>query len=135
MISKAECSYHNGSGHEGEEGFYVADSDSELDDSEVEDFLETVIAYIEEDLNPYVNQVELLKYEHARHGGNSPVADFACAECGKNGVSIDENFLPIGTCCYCGSENDVYVCELCGTVYDENGGDGHLCNGCLPKDD
>jgi len=135
VIAKAECAYHNGEGHEGEDGLCVADSDSEYDDTEIHDFLEDLIAYIEEDLNPYVKQVSAMEYECGRHGGTSPVADFACQECGKDGVSITEDLLPIGKCCYCGYENEHYVCELCGTVYDDMGGDEHLCNGCMPRDD
>lgn len=135
VIAKVECTYHNGEGHEGEEGLCVADSDSEYDDTEVHDFLEDLIAYIEEDLNPYVKQVSAMEYECGRHGGTPPVADFACQECGKDGVSITEDLLPIGKCCYCGYENEHYVCELCGTVYDDMGGDEHLCNGCMPRDD
>lgn len=135
VIAKAECTYHNGEGHEGEEGLCVADSDSEYIDTEVHDFLEALIDYIEEDLNPYVKQVAAMEYDCGRHGGTSPVADFACQECGKDGVSITEDLLPIGKCCYCGYENEYYVCELCGTVYDDMGGDEHLCNGCMPRDD
>ena len=135
LIAKVECAYHNGEGNEGEEGLCVADSDSEYDDTEVHDFLEDLIDYIEEDLNPYVKQVAAMEYECGRHGGTSPVADFACQECGKDGVSITEDLLPIGKCCYCGYENEYYVCELCGTVYDDMGGDEHLCNGCMPRDD
>lgn len=135
VVAQVECVYHNGEGHEGEEGLCVADSDSEYDDTEVNDFLEEVISYIEENLSPYVKQVSAMEYECSRHGSESPVADFACQECGKNGVSITEDLLPIGTCCYYGYENEVYVCELCGTIYDDIGGDEHLCNGCMPKDD
>lgn len=53
----------------------------------------------------------------------------------QDGVSITEDLLPIGKCFYCGYENEHYVCELCGTVYDDMGGDEHLCNGCMPRDD
>lgn len=135
IIAKVECMYHNGEGHEGEEGLCVADSDSEYYNTEVHDFLEDLIDYIEGDLNPYVKQVSAMEYECGRHGGTSPVADFACQECGKDGVSITEDLLPIGKCCYCGYENEHYVCELCGTVYDDMGGDEHLCNGCMLRDD
>lgn len=135
IIAKFECMYHNGEGHEDEEGLCVADSDSKYDDTEVHDFLEDLIDYIEEDLNPYVKQVSAMEYEYGRHGGTPPVADFACQECGKDGVSITEDLLPIGKCCYCGYVNEHYVCELCGTVYDDMGGDEHLCNGCMPRDE
>ena len=43
-----------------------------------------------------------------------------------------ESFYPIGKSCYCGCENDVHVCSMCGTVFDNLGGKGELCNGCLP---
>ena len=135
IVAKVECIYYNGEGHEGEDGVFIADNDSEYNDTEVQDFLEDLIDYIEGYLNPYVKIVSSMKHECVRHGGESPVADFACQECGKEGVSITEDLLPIGTCCYCGYENEYYVCELCGTVYDDMGGDGNLCNGCMPRDD
>lgn len=133
-VDNAECTYYNGTGHEGEEGLCVADYDSEYDDSKMKDFIENVINYIDEDLNPYLKQLSSLEYECGRYGGPDPVAYFACEECGNNGVSILEDFLPIGKCCYCGYENEYYTCELCGMIYDELGGDRHLCNGCMPKD-
>lgn len=135
IIAKVECMYHNGEGHEDEEGLCVADSDSEYDDTGVHDFLEDLIDYIEEDLKPYVKKVSAMEYECGRYGDKSPIADFACQECGKDGVSVTEELLPIGKCCYCGYENEYYICELCGMVYDDMGGDEHLCNGCLPRDD
>lgn len=135
LVAKAECIYHNGEGHEGDEGLCVADSDSEYDDSQIHDFLEDVIAYINDELNSLLKELFAREYECGRHGGENPVADFACAECGKDGVSVLEDFLPIGKCCYCGYENEVYICESCGLVHDEMGGDQHLCNGCMPKDD
>lgn len=134
-VACAECTYYNGEGHEGEEGECVADSDSEYDDSQISDFIEEVFSYINDELNSNLKELFALEYECGRRGGSNPVADFACAECGKNGVSILEDFLPKGKCCYCGYENEVYTCECCGSVYDEMGGDRHLCNGCQPKDD
>ena len=135
LVAEAECIYRNGEGHEGEDGVCVADSDSEYDDSPISDFIENIISYIDNELNSNLEELSAIKYECGRHGGPSPVADFACAECGKNGVSVLEDFLPIGKCCYCGYENEVYICEACGVVHDEIGGDQHLCNGCMPKDD
>ena len=135
LVAKVECTYYNGEGHEGEEGLCVADSDSEYDNSQISDFMEEVVSYIDDELNPYLKELFSRKYECGRHGGAEPVADFACAECGKNGVSVLADFLPVGKCCYCGYENEVYICECCGLVHDEMGGDQHLCNGCMPRDD
>lgn len=99
------------------------------------DFLEDLVDYINDGLNPYLENLFSLEFEYGRYGGDNPVADFVCAECGKLGVSILEDFLPIGKCCYCGYENEVHICEICGTAYDDMGGDEHLCNGCIPKDE
>lgn len=134
-ILKAECSYHNGRGHEGDAGECVADSGSSYDTSQLDEFKEELFVYIEEELNPYAKKLPSLEYEAGTEGGNSPVADSPCWECGKNGVSIQGDFYPIGKCCYCGSENEVHICEMCGAVYDEFGGNGHLCNACMPKQD
>lgn len=135
VVASAECHYHNGEGHEGGEGVCVADSDSEYDESEMQDFLDDVLSYTEETLNPYVKQVAALEFECGRQGGEPPVADFVCEECGKEGVSISAEFLPIGKCCYCGYENEVHICEMCGTVYDDYGGSKGICNGCMPRED
>lgn len=135
IVAEAECIYYNGEGHEGEDGACVADSDSEYDESQLNDFFENVVFYIEDELNPYLKELSVLEHEYGRYGGPAVVADFVCEECGKNGVSVLEDFFPIGKCCYCGYENEVYICELCGTVYDDMGGDQHICNGCMPRDE
>lgn len=135
IVASAECIYHNGEGYEKDDGSCDIKSGSDYDDHEIRDFMDIVTAYIEEELNPNIKRLSDLEYECERYGGYYPVADFACAECGKNGVSVRDDFLPIGKCCYCGYENEVYVCERCGTVYDDTGGNKHLCNGCLPQDE
>lgn len=133
IVAKAECHYHNGSGHEGSDGACVADSDSEYDTEELEDFKAELYEHIEEKLNPFVSEIQLMEASCVRDGGESPVADFPCEYCGKYGVSITEELFPIGKCCYCGNENEVWICELCGTVFNEFGGDGNICSGCMPK--
>lgn len=53
-----------------------------------------------ESLSPYPEKLDALSYEN-----NSVVqfvADFPCEQCEKFGVSIHEDFLPVGRCCYCG---------------------------------
>lgn len=54
-LFEAEIRYHNGSGYEDYDlgGIYV-DSKSELDDSELNDFKNELMVYIEEELNPMV---------------------------------------------------------------------------------
>ena len=127
--------YINGEGSEDDEFRMQVDCDSDYNDSGVEEFIEEIINYINDNLNPLLLELSGLQHEAGVEGAPPPVADFPCEECGKYGISIIESFYPIGKCCYCGCENDVHVCSLCGTVFNEFGGEGDLCNGCLPKDD
>ena len=131
-LYEATVTYINGDGSEDEEFRIQVDRDSEYNDDEIEEFTTNLVGYIENVLNPYIYQIDAIAYESK--GGESVVADFPCEVCGKNGVSINADFYPVGSCCFCGTVNDVKICPLCGTVFDEFGGTGDLCNGCLPKD-
>lgn len=131
-LYEATVTYINGDGSEDEEFRIQVERDSEYNDDEIEEFTTNLVGYIENELNPYTYQIDAIAYESK--GGESVVADFPCEVCGKNGVSINEDFYPVGSCCFCGTVNDVKICSLCGTVFDEFGGTGDICNGCLPKD-
>lgn len=108
-ICSAEIRFHNGNGHEGEEGFMEADEDSEYDTSELEELRDEMFEYIDEKLNLYPEKLDAYVYENK--GDNVWTADFACSQCGKFGVSINEEFLPIGRCCYCGWDNELERCD------------------------
>lgn len=103
-LFKAEIRYHNGSGYEDYDlgGVYL-DSESELDTSELNDFKEELMAYIEEKLNPMVNKIAV--YIRTNEG-KKPVSDEACYECDKKGISVTNDFYPEGFCCFCGTDNN-----------------------------
>ena len=63
-------------------------------------------------------------------GDNAWTADFACSQCGKFGVSIHEEFLPIGRCCYCGWDNELEKCDRCGQLVDVDVLENGLCPSC-----
>lgn len=132
-LHEATITYVNGAGSEDDEFRMRVDCDSEYNDEELEEFTQGIIDVIENDLNPYIDEINAVAYESK--GLESVVADFPCENCGKYGVSIREDFYPLGSCCYCGTENDVHVCSLCGVVFNEFGGEGDVCNGCLVEDD
>ena len=101
-LFKAEIRYHNGSGYEDYDlgGIYL-DSQSELDDSELNDFKKELIVYTEEKLNPMVEKIAA--YNRAN---KKPVSDEACYECDKKGISVMKDFYPEGFCCFCGTDNN-----------------------------
>lgn len=127
-ICSAEISFRNGNGHEGEEGLMEADEDSEYDTSELEELREKLFEYIDEKLNPYPEKLDAYVYENK--GDNAWTADFACSQCGKFGVSIHEEFLPIGRCCYCGWDNELEKCDRCGKLVDVDVLENGLCPSC-----
>lgn len=127
-ICSAEIRFHNGNGHEGEEGLMEADEDSEYDTSELEELREEMFEYIDEKLNPYPKKLDAYVYENK--GDNVWTADFACSQCGKFGVSINEEFLPIGRCCYCGWDNELERCDRCGQLVDVDVLENGLCPSC-----
>jgi hypothetical protein len=126
-VYKAEVRFHNGDGCEGEEGIMVASDSSEYDTSELDDFRDELFAAIES-LNPYPAKLNALAYENK--GAVQFVADFPCEQCGKFGVSINETFLPISRCCYCGYENELVKCERCGELVDADSVEHGFCPSC-----
>lgn len=101
-LFKAEIRYHNGSGYEDYDlgGVYL-DSESELDDSELNDLKKELMMYTEEELNPMVKKIAV--YNKAN---KKPVSDENCYECDKKGISIMREFYPEGFCCFCGTDNN-----------------------------
>lgn len=126
-VCHAEIHFHNGNGCEGEEGFMEAIENAEYDSSELNDFQHDLLAAIEI-LNPYPAELDALSYENK--GAVQFVADFPCEQCGKLGVSIFEDFLPIGRCCYCGFENEVVSCKRCGELISLGDIEHGLCPSC-----
>ncbi len=128
IVCKAEISIHNGNGSEGDNGLMEADEDTEYNDSELDRFREELITAIDE-LNPYPAEAEAIA--HRSKGVDRVIADLACEQCGKFGVSIDEEFLPVGKCCYCGWENELVKCERCGELISVNLIENGFCPACF----
>lgn len=127
-VCKGEIRFHNGDGCENEEGIMEATDNSEYDTSELEDLQNDLFEAIES-LNPYPAKLNTLSYENK--GAVQFVADFPCEQCGKFGVSIHEDFLPVGRCCYCGFENEMMECECCGELVCADVLQHGLCPSCV----
>ena len=124
-ICKAEIHFHNGNGFENEDGLMEADDNTEYDTSELDEFTDELYAAIDS-LNPYPAKLDSLKYEYK--GAGHFVADFPCEQCGKFMISVNEEFLPIGICGYCGYKHTLKKCIRCGDLV-ENAEHG-LCARC-----
>lgn len=133
-IFRTVLEYHNGSGMEDTfEGKIVLNSESYYNTDELDEFKDELKGYIEENLNPLISKKESLEYIAATSGGGELVADIPCMECGKYGISISEDFYPLGHCCYCGGENYIKQCQRCGKWYEDGDGNDTICAECLEK--
>jgi|GEM_PF-4562363 len=81
------------------------------------------------------SEIKYLNYRAVKDGGNNVVADWACHECGKYGVSISEELKEIGKCVFCSHVQEIGICKSCGILFDiewEGANyDGMIfCDGC-----
>ncbi len=127
VICTADIRFHNGNGAEGDEGIMEANDSTEYDTSELED-LEVELFSAIETLNPYQQKLDVLAYESK--GTEEFVADFPCEQCGKFGVSVNEGFMTIGRCCYCGYEHELIRCERCNELVSEDVLEHGFCPSC-----
>lgn len=127
-LCKAEVHFHNGDGFEGEVGTMEATDASVFDPSELEEFRRSLFDAIES-LNPYPARLEALSY--ANKCAVQFVSDYPCEQCGKSGISINETFLTIGRCCYCGYENELSECARCGELVSKEFLKYGLCPSCV----
>ncbi|ADU23888.1 hypothetical protein [Ruminococcus albus] len=126
-VFTAEIRFHNGNGFENEECLMEVIENTEYDDSEIEEFKEKLIDAINK-LNPYPAILKQLEYESK--GCDSFVADFPCEQCDKLGVSLNERFLTIGRCYFCGYEHELDTCIRCGELFNANELEDGFCSNC-----
>ena len=46
-------------------------------------------------------------------------------------MSINEDFLPVGRCCYCGCDNELEKCDRCGELVSADDIVHGFCPSCL----
>ena len=126
-ICSAEVRFHNGDGREGDNGLMEATENTEYDTSELDEFKDELFSAIDS-LNPYPAKAEAIV--HRSKGIDRVLADFPCEQCGKYGVSIDEEFLPVGKCCFCGWENELVNCDRCGELVSAEVVEDGFCPSC-----
>jgi hypothetical protein len=132
ILFESDIDYRNGEAHEDpEDCIYVPDMDSDVDQKAFDIFIEELIDYISNRMNPVKQKIDDMKYEVAVHGGEADVADFPCTNCGEEYISLNDEIYPYGYCINCGEENEIHNCLRCGCVFGDDDGDGEFCNSCI----
>lgn len=122
--ASASIRYHNGNGYENVfEGTMELVSDSYIDETEIDDFLDELKTAIEK-FKPYKAIKESMEIAAVKDGEPQPVAEFPCWECEQYGVSLREDLYKFVHCCYCGTDNKVQICEVCETPFGDGEGSG-----------
>ena len=91
------------------------------------EFLDTYFENIRE-------KVDSEMYSIIKDGGNSPVADISCCECGEEYICVDENYGVFGQCLNCGEMNEICLCDRCGCYFEGESNEyrdaPNLCDSC-----
>lgn len=132
ILKQCELEFINGDYEFDEETGYSPRIQATLDDSVLDKFHESVLEIINEKFPDLVEEIKVLGYIAGTEGGEDPVADFSCSECGELTVSISEELWKVGVCVSCGAEHNLERCIRCEGYYDaDERGSDTFCESCF----
>ncbi|KNZ41681.1 hypothetical protein [Acetobacterium bakii] len=111
-------------------GYYMPECYDEISDTD--ELRDSIIAYVNEHYESLPEKVDADMYFIIKDGGNNPIADIPCCECGNDYICIDENYAPFGKCLSCGTQNEIRICERCSCYFEqEDDGELGICPNCF----
>lgn len=80
-------------------------------------------------------KVDADMYTIIKDGGESPILDLECCECGESYICIDETYAPMGVCLNCGAYNEIVKCDRCECFVEGSQKDDEpfLCENCIEE--
>lgn len=91
-----------------------------------------IVKFIEDNFENLREKVDADMYAIIKDGGNSPIIELECCECGEPYICINEDYAAFGTCLNCGAHNEIVKCDRCEIYFEgEDCGDVNLCEHCL----
>lgn len=114
---------------------YMPETEDEFGEIQLQEAIEELIDFINVNLESLREKVDSQMYSIIKDGGNSPVADICCCNCGERYICIDEHYAEFGRCLNCGEMNEIYVCNKCGEYCDEvhDVAGVQLCENCYQE--
>jgi len=117
------------------QGCYMPETQDEIYTSDIEKLTDGLSEYLDDQFENIREKVDSDMYSIMKDGGNSPVADIPCCECGDEYICVDESYGDFGQCLNCGEHNDIYICDRCGCYFEATGNesddDPNFCENCL----
>lgn len=129
-------SYINGEvEYDDEQGYYMPVSEDGIAESDIDNYVETMIDFINTELESLKDYIESIRYETTKDGGDLPIASGVyCDECCEEYICIDSTLAEVGTCLNCGAHNDISECERCGQYFNDYYDDEiKLCDNCKER--
>ncbi|SHJ81791.1 hypothetical protein SAMN02745751_03448 [Dethiosulfatibacter aminovorans DSM 17477] len=132
VINKIVVEYKNGSVIFDEDaGYYLSENEDEYNDSEIDEFVNELSSYVEDEMNSIKKEVDSLHACIPSEELGSTVAESVCYSCGKEYISVNEEIYPYGKCINCGEENSIKECIRCCSLFNSDvEGMGDLCDSC-----
>ena len=112
---------------------YMPETQDSISMEDLSALKEGAVDFLNEQFENLREKVDSEMFSIIKDGGNSPLAEFSCWECGEEYICIDENYGALGQCLNCGEMNDICFCDRCESYFegtaDEDG--PNFCENCL----
>lgn len=115
------------------QGNYMPETQDEFYISDLDDLTEELINFIETHFENIREYIDSEMFSIIKDGGENPLADIPCWECGEEYVCVDENYGTFGQCLNCGEMNEIAICSRCECFFegDVNEDEPVFCDNCL----
>lgn len=115
------------------QGNYMPERQDEFYISDVDELTEGLVDFIETHFKNIRESIDSEMFSIIKDGGQSPLADIPCWECGEEYICVDENYGTFGQCLNCGEMNEITTCSRCECFFEGHGNEEELvfCDNCL----
>ena len=115
------------------QGNYMPETQDEFCVSDLEELMEGINGFLETHFENKRESMDSEMFSIIKDGGNSPLADVPCCECGEDYICVDENYGTFGQCLNCGEINSIAMCERCSCYFEGESSNEEpvFCENCL----
>lgn len=114
------------------QGNYMPETQDEFYISDLEELMDGIIEFLDTHFENMRENIDSEMYSIMKDGGESPLADIPCCECGEDYICINENYGTFGQCLNCGEINEICLCDRCGNYFEgeEAETETNFCDNC-----
>lgn len=115
------------------QGCYMPETQDAISMEDLLSLKEDTVDFLNDHFENLREKVDSDMFAIIKDGGNSPLAEAFCCECGEEYICVDEKYGTFGQCLNCGEMNDICLCDRCGCYFEgaTNEDELNLCESCL----